>query len=276
MIKFAMQVPCTLTELRLNYWIIKGRQTVQKVINPSVTCKKVQGKVLQPPTTPALPEYHVCAEFPFQVTGFDFAGPLFAKDIYSKSSDVNKCFILIFMCATSQFTYLELSPGMTSVSFIVLKDLLVIVVHLQRFLASDNFKSFKSNKTEAYFKEINATWKPILENSPWWGGFYERLTTILKLALQKIVGSAKLNFEELHTVLVQIENMMNTRPLTYLSEENCNEHITPSHLMYGQNINRRDIINDNDSVITLDKTLIKTHINYVTAVLNHFWNRFYK
>ena len=180
------------------------------------------------------------------------------------------------MCATSQFTYLELSPGMTSVSFIVLKDLLVIVVHLQRFLASDNFKSFKSNKTEAYFKEIDVTWKPILENSPWWGGFYERLTTILKLALQKIVGSAKLNFEELHTVLVQIENMMNTRPLTYLSEENCNEHITPSHLMYGQNINRRDIINDNDSVITLDKTLIKTHINYVTAVLNHFWNRFYK
>ena len=67
---------------------------------------------------PALPEYRVCAEFPFQVTDFDFAGPLFAKDIYSKSSDVNKCFILIFMCATSRFTYLELSPGITSISFI--------------------------------------------------------------------------------------------------------------------------------------------------------------
>ena len=143
-------------------------------------------------------------------------------------------------------------------------------------VVSDNFKSFKSNKTEAYFKEIDVTWKPILEKSTWWGGFYEKLIAILKSALRKVVGSAKLNFEELHTVLVQIENMMNTRPLTYLSEENCDEHITPSHLMYGRNINRRNIVNDNDNVITLDKTLIKTRIKHVTAVSNHFWNRFYK
>ena len=102
-------VEFTLTELRLKYWIIKDRETVRKIINPCVTCKKVQGKVLRPPPTPALPEYRVCVEFPIQVTGFDFAGPLFVKDIFSKSSDVNKCFILIFTCATSRFTYLELS-----------------------------------------------------------------------------------------------------------------------------------------------------------------------
>ena len=105
-------------------------------------------------------------------------------------------------------------------------------------VVSDNLKRFKSNETEAYFKEINVTWKPILEKSSWWGGFYERPIAILKSALPKIVGSAKLNFEELHTELVQIENMMNTRPLTYLSEENYDEHTTPSHLMYGRNINR--------------------------------------
>ena len=127
-------VKSTLTELQLKYWIVKGHQTIRKIINPCVTCKKVLGKVLWPPPTPALPEYQVCAEFPLQVTGFDFAGPLFVKDIYSKSSDVNKCFILIFTCAPSWFTYLELSPDMTSASFIVLKDLLVVVVHLQRLL----------------------------------------------------------------------------------------------------------------------------------------------
>ena len=50
---------------------------------------------------------------------------------------------------------------------------------------------------------------------------------------------------------------MNIRPLTYLPEQNCDEHIILSHLMYDQNINRRNIVNDNGNVINLDKTLIK-------------------
>lgn len=32
-------------------------------------------------------------------------------------------------------------------------------------VASDNFKSFKPNKTEVYFKEINVAWKPILKKN---------------------------------------------------------------------------------------------------------------
>ena len=71
---------------------------------------------------------------------------------------------------------------------------------------------------------------------------------------------------------------MNARPLTYLSNENCDEYIIPSHLMYGRNINRKNIVDYNDDIInvTLAKTLIKTRIKHVTAVRNHFWNRFYK
>ena len=153
-------VESTLTELRLKYWIIKGRQTVQKVVSPCVTCKKVQGKVLRPPPTPALPEYRVCAEFPFQVTGFDFAGPLFVKDIYSENSDVNKCFVLIFTFSTSRFTYLELPPDMTSVSFITCFKRFISRCGTPTKVISDNFKSFKSNEIEASFKEINVTWKP--------------------------------------------------------------------------------------------------------------------
>ena len=34
-------VESTLAELWLKYWIIKGRKTIQKIINPCVTCKKV-------------------------------------------------------------------------------------------------------------------------------------------------------------------------------------------------------------------------------------------
>ena len=58
-------------------------------------------------------------------------------------------------------------------------------------VVSDNFKSFKSNETEVYFKEIMLyTWKPILEKSLWWG----MLIATLKSTLWKIVGSAKLKY----------------------------------------------------------------------------------
>ena len=183
---------------------------------------------------------------------------------------------MIFTCATSRFTYLELSPDMTSVSFINCFKRFISRCGTPTKVVSDNFKSFKSNETEAYFKEINVTWKPILEKSPLWFGFYERLIAILKSALRKILGSAKLNFEELLTVLVQIENMMDARPLTYLSEENCDEHITPSHLMYGRNVNKRNIVDGNVNVITLDKTLIKTRIKYVLLLQTIFGIDFIK
>ena len=109
----------------------------------------------------------MCAGFLFQVTSFGFISPLFVRDIYPKSSDVNKCFIFIFTCVTSRFTYLELSPDMTSVSFINCFKRFISRYGTPTKVESDNFKSFKSRETEAYFIEINVTWKPILEKSPW-------------------------------------------------------------------------------------------------------------
>ena len=90
-----------------------------------------------------LHEYRVCAEFPFEVPGFDFAGPLFVKDTYSKSYDVNVCFILIFTCGASRFTYLKLSPDMTSASFINCFKRFISRCGTTTTVVSDNFKSFK-------------------------------------------------------------------------------------------------------------------------------------
>ena len=73
----------------------------------------------------------------------------------------------------------------------------------------------------------------------WW--FLRKAYSNIKISFTK--NCRKPNFEELHTVLAQIENMTNARPFTYLSKENCDEHITPSQLIYGQNINRRNILN---------------------------------
>ena len=72
---------------------------------------------------------------------------------------------------------------------------------------------------------------------------------------------------------MQIENVMNTRSLIYLSRRNCGEYSNHSHLMYGPNKNTRNIVDENENVITLEKILIKTCIKHVTVVTNQFLNR---
>ena len=54
--------------------------------------------------------------------------------------------------------------------------------------------------------------------------------------MKKVAGKAFLNYDELTTLLIEIEQTLNTRPLTYLSDNNEDEAITPSHLLYGRNI----------------------------------------
>jgi len=82
----------------------------------------------------------------------------------------------------------------------------------------------------------NIKWQFILERAPWWGGFYERLIGIVKNSLKKVLGKSLINFEEMNTVLAEIEGVTNSRPLTYISEEEYSENLTPNHLIYGRNI----------------------------------------
>ncbi|GFS61188.1 integrase catalytic domain-containing protein [Trichonephila clavipes] len=77
-----------------------------------------------------------------------------------------------------------------------------------------------------------------MERAPWWGGFYDRLIRTVKLALRKTVGRATLFRDELETLLIEIEGVLNSRPLTYIfSEFNEPEPLTPSHMILERRVN---------------------------------------
>ena len=105
-------------------------------------------------------------------------------------------------------------------------------------IISDNFKSFKSVMLKNFLTLKGIKWQFILECSPWWGGFYERLVGVVKNSLKKAIFTSKLTFDELNTVIIEIESVINGRPLTYLNDEPY-EHITPNHLIYGRSFSSR-------------------------------------
>ena len=112
-------------------------------------------------------------------------------------------------------------------------------------MVSDNAKTFKSASgtlealfnlpsVQAYFSENKIRWRFNLEKAPWWGGFFERLVKSTKRCLKKLLGNAKLNYEELFTVMTEVEAVLNSRPLTYVYSEDIETPLTPSHLVMGK------------------------------------------
>ena len=58
-----------------------------------------------------------------------------------------------------------------------------------------------------------------------------------KRCLWKTLRNANLNYDESHTVLVEVAGTLNSRPLTYVSsDDDPEEPLTPRHLMCGRRI----------------------------------------
>lgn len=61
-------------------------------------------------------------------------------------------------------------------------------------------------------------WKFNPPTASWWGGWWERLIRVMKDVLKRVIGRACLSYEEMTTVLCDCESIINSRPLTYISE----------------------------------------------------------
>ena len=92
-------------------------------------------------------------------------------------------------------------------------------------MLTDNAKTFKSASVEVkkivrstevkqYLTNNQVEWEFIMEKAPWWGRFLERLVRSVKRCLKKSIGKSSLKFEELPTLMVEIESTLNNRPLT--------------------------------------------------------------
>ena len=78
-------------------------------------------------------------------------------------------------------------------------------------------------------------WKFIPECTPHFGGLWEAAIKSLKSHLKKVLGDARLNFEEFLIVLVQVEACLNSHPLTPLPEASDTlEVLTPGHFLIGR------------------------------------------
>ena len=96
----------------------------------------------------------------------------------------------------------------------------------------------------------------------------------VKRCLRKTLRNARLDYDELHTVLIEIESTLNSRPLTYVSSDELDEPITPSHSVVGRRVNSIPIVSSAMIEEVDDSSSgIEARRNYLQKILTHFWSR---
>ena len=90
--------------------------------------------------------------------------------------------------------------------------------------------------------------------------------------MQKALENARLSYEELLTVLIEVECTLDVRLLTFEYKEVHREVLTTSHLIYGQRIKSLvDEMTEPDDVVNEDQC--SALFKYLSTPINHFWNR---
>ena len=82
-----------------------------------------------------------------------------------------------------------------------------------------------------YLSTLSTSWRNILEVSPWWGAFWERMVQVVNRSLRKILSKSKPTYEELLIVICEIKSVITSRPLCYVYDDSIEEVITHSHLL---------------------------------------------
>ena len=174
---------------------------------------------------------------------------------------------LITTCCCVRSVHIKFTPDLSIKSFLLAFRLSISRCGVPENIISNNFKTFKSKEVRNFMRYLRVKVNFILEKSLWLVGFYEGMVRIVKNALKKVVGRASLDRDQLNTVLIEIENIINSRPLTYISEEHFEESLTPYHLIYGRNIavNKVSYLSKD-----MDGNSIRSNYNKVNILLKHF------
>ena len=273
----------TLTEIRSAYWLLRGRQFVRKVIHRCLTCRRLEGKPFQCLPPPQLPEYCVRQSRPFQYAGVDFAGPLYVKQ--SSISENQKIWLCLYTCCTTRAVHLDLTPNLNAFTFLRCFKRFTARRGIPSNVVSHNAKTFKSAskiihrvfdrpEVTRHFNDLRVQWTFNLERAPWWGGIFERMVKSVKRCLKKSVGRASLTYDELSTLVTEIEAVLNSRPLTYVSMDDLEEPLTPSHLMLGYRVlSLPDPPSTDDPDYNESATDLTRRMKHLLRTSEKFWKR---
>ncbi|XP_029673017.1 uncharacterized protein LOC115241409 [Formica exsecta] len=201
-----------------------------------------------------LPRSRVMPARPFLLTGVDYAGPIQLRTSKGRGHRAHKAFIAVFVCLSTRAVHIEVVSDYTAEAFLAALRRLTARRGLCRSLHSDCGTNFvcADAQIRAFFAASNPEQRQIADQlandriqwcfnppaAPHFGGLWEAAVKSLKHHLRRVLGETMLTYEEMSTLLTQIEACLNSRPLQVLSDDPDDLAAqTPGHFLVGSALN---------------------------------------
>lgn len=220
-----------------NFWILSAKRTIQSVLSRCVKCFRVKPKTFAP-FMGNLPKERIIQNKPFSHSGVDYAGPFSITLSKIRGSKTMKAYICLFICFATKAIHLELCSDLTSDAFLAaLRRFVARRGHISH-LYSDNGTNFvKANKELISLIKQSASqelieWNFLPPSAPHFGGLWEAGVKAVKTHLIRVIGAQILTYEEFLTVLCQVEAILNSRPISPMSNDpNDLNVLSPGHFL---------------------------------------------
>ncbi|XP_036319310.1 uncharacterized protein LOC118733830 [Rhagoletis pomonella] len=241
---FHQNTEATIAEIRRTFWIPRLRQVLRSVVTNCVVCKVSKAKPVAP-LMGSLPQDRLTPFVrPFTFTGLDYFGPINV----AIGRRTEKRWVALFTCLTVRAIHLELAQDLSTDACILCIRNFINRRGVPARLRSDNGTNFIGADKEAKkFTEVfdcekiqdelssrGVQWIFNWPSNPSEGGAWERMVQCVKRALWHTLKEESPREHTLISVLIEVENVVNSRPLTHVpvsSEEE--EPLTPNHLLLG-------------------------------------------
>ncbi|XP_065365540.1 uncharacterized protein LOC135958568 [Calliphora vicina] len=236
--------------IQTEYFITRLKPRVKSIIRNCKICIIQRQKPCSQIMAPLPPERCTLSP-PFQSTGVDFAGPFELKVSPLRNSTYVKGYVCVFVCFSVRAVHLEACSDLSTAAFQAAFARFVGRRGLPQRVTSDNGKNFlgASRALEREFvtflrnsaQDISQKyvahgfeWKFIPPDAPHMGGLWEAAVKSFKFHFKRVAGAQKFNFEEFSTILARIEAVLNSRPISALSEDPSDlTALTPGHFLRG-------------------------------------------
>ncbi|XP_065182586.1 uncharacterized protein LOC135813418 [Sycon ciliatum] len=236
-----------LSILRERFWIVHGLSVVKAMKRACLKCQRIVAKPAQQLMGP-LPSYRTLGtKQPFSQCGVDYAGPFYTSQGRGRAQQ--KRYLCVFTCLETRACHLEMSFGLDTESFLMSFSRFTKRRGVPSLMLSDNGTNFVAAERELR-EAVEALdrakicrdgvhrgiqWRFNPPRAPHHGGVFESMVKCAKKALVLVLSRANLRDEELMTAIVEAESLLNSRPLTAISDDPSDmTPLTPNHFIVGR------------------------------------------